>query len=43
MGSKSKYRIMKSLINIQIGSVTKENQKRKTLLDIISKSISNNY
>jgi hypothetical protein len=39
MGSKSKYKTMKSSQNIQKGSGTKENQKRKTLLDIISKSI----
>ncbi|WP_298288978.1 hypothetical protein [uncultured Lutibacter sp.] len=29
MGSKSKYQIMKSSQNIQKGSSTKENQKRK--------------
>jgi len=38
MGSKSKYRTMKSYQNIQKGSGTKKNQKRKTLQDIISKS-----
>ncbi len=37
MGSKSKYRTMKSSQNIQKGSGTK-NQKRENTLDIISKS-----
>ena len=41
MGSKSKYRTMKSSQNIQKGSGTKENQKRKTLQDILSKSLLN--
>ncbi len=38
MGSKSKYQIMKSFLTIQKGSRIK-NQKRKTLQDIISKSL----
>jgi hypothetical protein len=41
MGSKSKYKTMKSSQNIQKGSETKKIKKRKTLLDIISKSIIN--
>jgi len=41
MGSKSTYRTRKSYQNIQKGSDSKENQKRKTLLDINSKSIIN--
>jgi len=40
-GSKSKYRIMKLYQNIQKGSGAKKNQKRKTLLDTISKSLLN--
>jgi len=38
MGSKSKYRTMKSSQNIQKGSATK-NQKKENTLDIISKSL----
>ena len=41
MGSKSKYRNMKSYQNIQKGSGTKENQKKENTLDIISKSLLN--
>jgi len=41
-GSKSNHRIMKSYQNIQKGSGTKKNQKRKTLLDTISKSLNIN-
>ncbi|WP_242206460.1 hypothetical protein [Aestuariivivens insulae] len=41
-GSKSKYLTMKSYQNIQKGSGTKKNQKRKTLLDTISKSLNIN-
>ena len=43
MGSKSKYQIMKSFLTIQKGSrINPDNyrdQKRKTLQDIISKSL----
>ncbi len=39
MGSKSKYRTMKSSQNTQKGSGTKENQKKENPLDIISKSL----
>lgn len=38
MGSKSKYRTMKSSQNIQKGSETKKSKKENTL-DIISKSL----
>ena len=38
MGSKSKYRTMKSSQNIQKGSGTKKSKKENTL-DIISKSL----
>lgn len=41
MGSKSKYRTMKSIQNIQKGSGTKKNQKQENTLDIISKSLLN--
>tara|TARA_R110001592_G_scaffold210588_1_gene462230 strand:+ start:859 stop:1047 length:189 start_codon:yes stop_codon:yes gene_type:complete len=41
MGSKSNTQLMKSYQTIQKGSRTKANQKRKTLLDIISKSFLN--
>ena len=39
MGSKSKYRTMKSSQNIQKGSGTKKNQEKENTLDIISKSL----
>ena len=41
MGSKSKYRTMKSIQNIQKGSGTKKNQNQENTLDIISKSLLN--
>lgn len=39
MGSKSKYRVMKSSQNIQQGSGTKEKSKKENTLDILSKSL----